>query len=70
MSRMNWRIVHSDVAQMACGVIVRSPVMVDALMWSLVGLLQFGFIVLKVEYDVVKSFGLMNFSGLHYGAKE
>ena len=30
-SRVNWRAVRSDVAQMPWGVIVRSPVMVDVL---------------------------------------
>ena len=49
-SRMNWRAVRSDIAQMPWGVIVRSPVMVQFfLVWSLVGLSEVRFISIKVR---------------------
>ena len=53
---------------MPLGVIVHSPVIVDVWMQSLEGLLEFGFLVLKLEGDLAMSLGLINLARLHSDA--
>ena len=53
---------------MPWGVIVRSTVIVDVLDAELLGLLEYRFVALKLEGDLVMSLVVMNFVGLHSGA--
>ena len=66
-SRVNWRAVRSDIAQMPWGVIVRSTLWLMFWKQSVVVLLKLGFLVLRLDGDLVMSYSLKNFVKLLSG---